>query len=150
VIHGAGDVSEIERRLRKLLLIQWALIVSVLILAGVPEIASVPVGGHWGMPHWFVTGLALWGALGGSRLRQRLLRRSREGLARDGSDPKGLKQWEVGNVIGLAMAEGVAFWGLAMRFVLNGALWQASLFYAASLVLLLYWTPRMPVATAVR
>jgi len=82
--------------------------------------------------------------LGGFRIRHRLLRRSGEAVKKAASDPKALRQWEVGQVVGLAVAECVAVWGLLVRMVLGGALWQASLFYLVALSLLLLWTPRMP------
>jgi hypothetical protein len=48
----------------------------------------------------------------------------------------------------MAFAESLALWGVVVRMVLGGALWQASLFYSVSLVLLLYWTPRLPTELA--
>ena len=59
-----------------------------------------------------------------------------------------LRQAEVGQIIGLAMAEGVVQWGLVVRMILGGALWQASSFYAAGLFLLLLWAPRTPITNA--
>jgi hypothetical protein len=44
----------------------------------------------------------------------------------------------------MAFAENIVLWGLLVRMVLGGALWQASLFYLFGLALLLYWTPRLP------
>jgi hypothetical protein len=66
---------------------------------------------------------------------------------RNSADAKAAKQWEAGQVISLAMAEGVAYWGLVIRMVFHGALWQASLFYLTGALLLLFWTPRMPSGT---
>ena len=131
-------------KLTKLRLIQWALIGVTPILGWVAEIGRKPGSNDWTLWHWVVTGLALWTALGGFRVRRRVIFRSLQALAKDSSNLKALKQWEAGQVIGLAMAEGVVQWGLVVRMVLGGALWQASLFYAAGLLLLLLWTPRMP------
>jgi len=83
--------------------------------------------------------------LGGFRLRRRFLQRSGEELAKDASNLKALKEWEAAHLIGLASAEAIVIWGV--RMVLGGALWQASLFYATGLLLLLLWTPRMPITT---
>jgi hypothetical protein len=91
-----------------------------------------------------VTGLALWTAFGGFRLRRRIIGRSEKALAKNASDTKALKQWEAGQIIGLAFAEAIVLWGVVLRVVLSCALWQASLFYAAGLFLQLLWTPRMP------
>jgi len=38
--------------------------------------------------------------------------------------------------------------GLVVRMVFGGAFWQASLYYAAALFLLLLWTPRTPITSA--
>jgi F0F1-type ATP synthase membrane subunit c/vacuolar-type H+-ATPase subunit K len=140
-------MNEMKSKLRKLRLIQLALIAVIPIFGCVAEIGRDSGRSDWSSWHWLVTGLALWGALGGFRLRGRMIRRSKESLAKDAYNPKALKQWEAGNVVALAVAEGVVAWGLVVRMVLGGALWQASLFYTAGLLLLLLWTPRTPSAT---
>jgi hypothetical protein len=137
-------VNEMKSRLTKLQLIQWALIAAIPIFGWVAEIDRDPGNNDWTWRHGVVAGLALWVALEGFRFRRRLLDRSSQELAKDSSDPKALKHWEIGNIIGLAMAEAVVQWGLVVCMVLGGALWQASLFYAVGLVLLLLWTPRKP------
>jgi len=76
------------------------------------------------------------------------LARAATSLAKDPSDPKAIKQWEAGQFVGMAFAENIALWGLLVRMALGGAFWQASLFYSVSLVLLVYWTPRLPDALA--
>ena len=141
-------MGEIESKLRKVRLIQWALVAVVPICALVAEIGRSRGSNDWTWRHWLVAGLALWSVSGGFHLRHRLLHRSEQALAKDVSNPKSLKQWEVGQIIGLAMAEGVAWWGLVVCMVLGGAFWQASLFYVAGLFLLLLWTPRMPIRSA--
>lgn len=140
-------MNEIKSKLRKLRLIQVALIALIPIFRWVAEIGRDSGRSDWSSRHWLVTSLAVWGALGGSRLRRRMIHRSEEALAKDAYNPKALKQWEAGNVVALAVAEGVVAWGLVVRMVLGGALWQASLFYAAGLLLLVLWTPRTPIAT---
>jgi hypothetical protein len=77
-----------------------------------------------------------------------MLARSQQALAKSASDPKALKQWESGHIIGMAFAENMVLWGLVVRMVLGGALWQALLFYTAGLILLLIWTPRLPISLA--
>ena len=95
-----------------------------------------------------MAGLALYAALGGFFFRRTLMRRSEDALAKDATDPKALKQWETSQIIGMSMAEGVVVMGLVVRVVLGGTLWQASLFYAVGLLLLLLWTPRLPTKPA--
>jgi F0F1-type ATP synthase membrane subunit c/vacuolar-type H+-ATPase subunit K len=140
-------MSEMKPKLKKLRLIQLAMIAVIPIFGWVAEFGRGRGSRDWNLGHWFVTGLALWSAFGGFRLRHRLLLRSEQAAAKDASNPKALKQWEAGNLIGLASAESVVLWGLVVRMVLGGALWQASFFYAVGLLLLLLWTPRMPITT---
>ena len=121
-----------KTRIPKLRLIQWALIAAIPIFGWIAEIDRDPGSNDWTLRHGVVAGLALWVALVGFRFRRRLLDRSSQELAKDSSNPKALKHWEIGNVIGLAMAEGVVQWGFVVGTVLGGALWQASLFYAVA------------------
>jgi hypothetical protein len=132
-----------KSRLRKLRLIQLALIASIPIFGWIAEVAFFPGSNDWTLRHWSVAGLALLAAWAGLRLRYPLLSRSKQALAKDASNPKALRQWEAGNVIGMACAENVSMYGLVVRMGFGGTLWQASLFYAAGLVLLLLWTPRL-------
>ena len=116
--------------------------------AGVAEAVCGRGSSDWTRYHWMVTGFAFYAAWVGFSFRPRLLRRAMETLATDPDSSKGLKQWKAGNGIALLMAAGVAGWGLVIRFVLHGALWQASLFYAAGIFLLLLWTPRLPMTAS--
>jgi hypothetical protein len=141
---GALKVNELKARLRTLRLIQFALILSILMFARVAEFDRDPGTSDWTLRHWFVIALALWGVLGGLRFRHRMLTRSQQTLTIDTSDPKVLKQWMSGHIYGMAIAESLALWGVVVRMSLSGAFWQASLFYAASLTLLLLWTPQFP------
>jgi F0F1-type ATP synthase membrane subunit c/vacuolar-type H+-ATPase subunit K len=141
-------MSEMKSKLRKLRIIQLALIAVIPIFGWVAEIDRRRGSSDWTLQHWLVAGLTLWAVLGGFRIRHRLLRRSGEALKKDTSDPKALRQWEAGQVVGLAVAESVAVWGLLVRMVLGGALWQALSFYVVALFLLLLWTPRMPTAAS--
>ena len=137
-------MDEFKSKLTKLRLVQWALIAAVLMFVGVGELAGGPGRNDWIWQHWLVTGFALWAVWGGFSFRRRMLNRSRSTLAKDASDPRAAKQWQAGQLVALAAAENIALWGLLIRVAVGGALWQASLFYAASLALLLLWTPRLP------
>jgi F0F1-type ATP synthase membrane subunit c/vacuolar-type H+-ATPase subunit K len=141
---GALIVNELKARLSKLRLFQFAIIASIPMFVWVAELGRDPGESGWTWKHWLVTALVLWGVFGGSRVRHRILIRSEKELVTDVSNPKALKQWESGHILGLAFAESVALWGLVVRMVLGGALWQASIFYAAGFILLLLWTPLLP------
>jgi hypothetical protein len=136
-----------ESTFKKVRLIQWALLLAIPLFAWVAEIGRDAGNSDWTWRHWLAIGFALWSVSGAFRVRGRLLRNSKEKLMNDAANAKGVKQWEAGQVISLAMAEGVAFWGLVIRMVFHGALWQASIFYVMAVFLLLLWTPRMPSGT---
>lgn len=137
-----------ESIFKKVRLIQWALLLAIPLFAWVAEIVRANGSSDWTWRHWLAAGLCVWSVSGAFRLRSRMLRQSKEKLMRNTSDPKAAKQWEAGQVISLAMAESVAYWGLVIRVVFHGALWQASIFYVMGALLLLLWTPRMPSETA--
>jgi hypothetical protein len=132
-----------KSKLRKLRLIQIAMIAVIPLFLWISESVCGRGSNDWTLRHWFVTGLALWSILGGLRVRHRVLRRSEDALAKDASNPKALGQWQAGHLIGFASAESIVMWGLVVRMILGGALWQASLFYAVGFLLMLLWTPRM-------
>jgi hypothetical protein len=137
-----------ESAFKKVRLIQWALLAAIPLFAWVAEIGRGSGSSDWTWRHWLVIGLAIWSVSGAFRLRGRLLRSSKEKLMNDVADAKAVKQWEAGQVISLAMAEGVTGWGLVVRMVFHGALWQASIFYVVAVFLLLLWSPHMPSGTA--
>jgi len=141
-------VNDLRASLSKLRLFQFAIIASIPMFAWVAEMVSRPGSNSWTLRHWVVAAFALWTVFGGARVRGRMLARAATALAKDASELKAVKQWEAGHVLGMAFAESLALWGVVVRMVLGGALWQASLFYSVSLVLLLYWTPRLPTELA--
>jgi hypothetical protein len=141
---GLLHVNEINSKLRGLRLVQVALIASTLICEGVVETVVCPVGGDWTLWQWVITAFALYGVLVGFFLGRKLMRASRQTLAKDASDPKGLKQWKAANLMRLGVAGGVSNWGILLRIIFGAAFWQVLLFYAVGLLLLLLWTPKMP------
>lgn len=137
-----------ESAFKKVRLIQWALLLSIPLFARVGEIGRDSGSNDWTWRHWLVIVLCIWSVSGAFRMRSKLLCRSKEKLMKDAADAKAVKQWEVGQVFGLAVAESVAQWGLVIRMVVHGTLWQASIFYVMAVLLLLFWTPRLPIGTA--
>jgi F0F1-type ATP synthase membrane subunit c/vacuolar-type H+-ATPase subunit K len=147
-IRHALNVNEMKSKLWKLRLFQVAHIMAVPFFGWIGESVRGHGSSAWTLWHWLMAGLALYAALGGFFFRRTLMRRSEDALAKDATDPKALKQWETSQIIGMSMAEGVVVMGLVVRVVLGGTLWQASLFYAVGLLLLLLWTPRLPTKPA--
>jgi len=136
-----------ELALKKARLIQWAMLATIPLLAAVAEIAGKSGSGAWTLPQFILLGVAIWSAAGAFLLRNQLVSRSVEKLMINPADTNAARQWEVGQIISLAMAEGIAMWGLVIRLGLGGTLTQAAIFYAVSLFLLVLWTPRMPEMT---
>jgi F0F1-type ATP synthase membrane subunit c/vacuolar-type H+-ATPase subunit K len=141
---GELNVNDLKARLGKVRLFQLAMIASIPMFGRVAEMGRPLGGGRWTLWHWAVAALALSAVLWGASMRGRVIVSSEKALARDACDPKALRRWESGQILGMAFAESIVLWGLVVRTVLGGALWQASVFYAAGFILLLFWTPRMP------
>jgi hypothetical protein len=117
---------------------------AVFLFAFVAESVCGPGRSNWTLWHWVIAGLALYGVVIGFVYRKKLLLRTEEALETDGANPRTLKRWQAAHFVGMTGAESVAIWGVVDRMVLGGTFWQASLFYATGLVVLLLWTPRMP------
>ena len=141
-------MNQLRASLSKLRLLQIAMIVAIPMFGQVAEMARHTGNNSRTLWHWVVASVALYIAFAGSRFRRRMLTRAATSLAKDASDPKAIKQWEVANMVPMAFAENIALCGLLVRMLLGGAFWEASLFYSVSLILLLYWTPRLPTALA--
>lgn len=123
-------MNELKASLSKLRLFQLAMIVSIPMFGWVAEMARHPGSSSWTLRQWVVAALAFFDVLAGSSIRRQMLARAETALAKDASDPKALKQWESGQLLGMAFAESLVLWGLVVRMVLGGALSQASSFYA--------------------
>ena len=132
---------------KKVRLIQWAYLLSIPLFAWVAEIGRDSGSNDWTWRHWAAMVLCAWSVSGAFRLRNKLLRRSKEKLMNDATDAKAAKQWEAGQVLSLAIAGSVACWGLVVRMAFHGTLRQASIFYVMAVLLLLFWTPRLPIGT---
>lgn len=74
--------------------------------------------------------------------RKALVDSALEALESDPADGPALGKWFLGNVIGFAVAETVALFGVVLKF--QGAGWNvAGPFFAAGLLALLLWQPRL-------
>jgi len=145
---SVDSVQPTRSGLQRMRLVYAAFGVSMLLVVWITQSVCNYGCSDWTLWHWVMAGLALWAVFGGFQIRGRAIRRSEEALARDTSNPKALRQWQAGQIIGMAFAEAIVFYGAVVRMVLGGTLWQASPFYAAGLFLLLLWSPQMPHAFA--
>ena len=130
--------------LKKMRLIQWALLLSIALFALLTELLHEGRGSsEWNWRHWLLVGYVAYTVYVAMRFRHRLFKRAVENL-RNGEGDKAGRSWQAGNLISFVMAENIGLCGLVIRFVFHGTLGQASLFYAAGIFLLLLWAPRMP------
>ena len=129
-----------ESAFKKVRLIWWVLLASIPLFVWVAEMVCGGGSSDWTWRYWLVAGLGVWTVSGAFRLRG-LSRRSVEKLKSDATDAKAARQWEAGQIFSLAGAESLALWGLVVRMVFHGTLWQASIFYVVAVFLLLLWTP---------
>src|ERR1700746_3404416 len=136
-------MGEIQSRLKRLRVIQLAVIVCLLAALSLAEFFHKQEVNRWTWMHWLATGLSLYLILEGFYFRRRWMPPPGELFVGGALNRKNLDRWQAGQVFGLAMAGGVAFWGVAVRWVLHGPLWQASLFYITGIFFLLLWTPRV-------
>src|SRR6476661_8363993 len=141
------NTEQMKSKLGKLRLFQTAHLAAIPLFAWVAESGRGHGSDAWTSWHWVMAGFALYAAVGGFFVRRRLILRSEEALSTE-LNPKALRQWEGGQLVGLTMAEGVVICGVVVRVFFGGALWQASLFYAVGLFLLLLWTPRLSIKAA--
>lgn len=139
-------MGEIKSRLKRLRVIQLAVIVYLLATISLTEFFQRQEIDRWTWMHWVAAGVSLYLILQGFDFRRRLMPRPGELFAGGALNRKSLDRWQVGQVYGFGMAGGVAMWGVGVRWVLDGPLWQASLFYITGIFFLLLWTPRMPAA----
>lgn len=137
-----------KSKLWKLRLLHSAYVLTIPLFGWIAETVSGRGSNGWTLWQWVMTCLTLWAVLGGFRIRRRLIGRAEEALAKDASNPKALRRWALGQFLGMVFAEAIVLYGVVVRMIIGGALWQASLFYVLGLVLMLLWTPRMPTTPA--
>ena len=79
-------------------------------------------------------------------LRTRFVAPAAEEIRTRPDDDGAWTRWRGGNITSFVLCESIALLGFALRF-LGGELLQAAPFYAVSLVLLVFFTPRTPVTS---
>ena len=131
--------------LRTLRTVQWVMLGSILFYAVVGEVlGSRTRGADPSLGYVFTTaGVAIVGVI--FVVRRTLVLRSAESLASRPDDSLSLSHWKTGYVATYALCEGLALFGLILRFM--GCNFQQSLpFYIGGFVLLFFFGPREPEA----
>lgn len=94
----------------------------------------------------------LWGVVGGVAVgtviaayfvRQLLVRPAGALLALEPDNAEAVTRWRTGTVLSLVMCETVVLFGLALKF-LGAFIGVSGFFFAIGIVLLIFWTPRIP------
>jgi len=126
--------------------IQWGMIGYILIAVLFTEHFCEAGRVSWGLGYWVIVGAALWGVSGGLRMRRRFALRIKEATDKTLPEREVRRRLNARNAISMATALSVAIWGLVIRYVLHGTLWQAVPFYVLGLALLLIWGPKTTTA----
>jgi len=129
--------------LRTLRTVQWVMLGSILFYAVVGEaLGSRTRAADPSLGYFFTTaGVAIVGVI--FVVRRTLVLRSAETLASRPDDSLALSHWKTGYVATYALCEGLALFGLILRFM--GCSFQQSLpFYVGGFVLLFFFGPREP------
>jgi len=129
--------------LRTLRTLQWVMLGSILLYAVVGEVlGSGARAADPSLGYVFTTaGVAIVGVI--FVVRRTLVLRSAESLAAHPDDSLSLSHWKTGYVATYALCEGLALFGLILRFM--GCNFQQSLpFYIGGFVLLFFFGPREP------
>jgi len=134
-----------QRALRTLRAVQWAMLGSILLCAVAGE--ALGSGGRAVDPslsYAFTTaGVAIVGVI--FVVRRTLVLRSEQSLASDPDDPLTVIHWRNGYIVTYVLCEALASFGLALRFM--GCNFQQSLpYYAGGFVLLFFFGPKKPAA----
>ena len=134
-----------NRALKTLRLVQWALLGSVVLYVGLGElIRPVARGINPTISYLFTTlAVAVIGAI--FVVRRTLVFHAAASLARQSGDTLSLKQWMTGFVATYALCEMLALLGLIQRF-LGGALQQSVPYFLGAFILLIFFWPRQPIA----
>lgn len=123
--------------------LQWAMLGSILVYAVLGEVVGSGARGvDPSLSYVFTTaGVAIVGVI--FVVRRTLVLRSAESLASHPDDSLTLSHWKSGYVATYALCEGLALFGLILRFM--GCSFQQSLpFYIGGFVLLSFFGPREP------
>jgi len=135
-------MREILKTLRAL---QWGMLVSIVVYAGVGEaVGLAPEGGNPRLNYAFTTlAVAIVGGI--FVVRRTLVLRNAANLAAHPDDGLSLRHWKNGYIATYVLCQLLALFGLALRC--TGFNFQQSFpFYVGGFVLLFFFAPREPVS----
>src|ERR1700685_2454560 len=128
---------------RTLRLVQWAMLASIVIYGIVGQVAGSSAGAaNASLSYIFTTaGVAMVGII--FVVRRTLVLRSAERLAVRPDDSLTLSHWRTGYIATYALCEGLALFGLILRFR-GGPMQQSVPYYLGGFVLLWFFRPKSP------
>jgi hypothetical protein len=141
---NAPHLSQIKAKLGRLRLVHVLHLVAVPILVWVANMVPSACSDEWSPWHWVIASFALYSVSAGFFFRQRLMHSVEGTLQKGAFDAKAVKQWQAAQHFGITAAITPALCGWFLQMFLCSTVEQAAPFYAASLLLLLLWTPRIP------
>ena len=131
------------RSLKTLRTVQWAMLLSILLYAGVGEFLGPGIQRVDPALSYVFSTLAV-GIVGTIFVvRRTLVLRAASTLATSPEDGISLSQWKTGYIATYALCEALALFGLVLRFR-GSELQQSLLFYVGGFVLLFFFRPRQP------
>jgi hypothetical protein len=136
-------MSLMRGTVRTLRIVQWAMLASIVLYGVVGEVVDSPTKAvDASLSYIFTTaGVAMVGII--FVVRRTLVLRSAESLATRPDDSLTLSHWKSGYIATYALCEGLALFGLILRFM--GCSFQQCLpFYIGGFVLLFFFGPREP------
>ena len=129
--------------IRVLRTVQWVMLGSIFLYGIVGEVVGPRVrGADPSLSYALATGaVAIVGAI--FVVRRTLVFRSAQNLTLHPDDALVLNHWKVGYLATYALCEGLALFGLVLRFA-GGSLQQSLTYYIGGFVLLAFFGPREP------
>lgn len=135
------------KALKTLRLVQWCLLLSILLYAGVAELTGPSVRAVNPTINYLFSMLAVATVGVIFVVRRTLVLRAAESLATHPEDAISLNHWKTGFIATYALCEALALLGLVLRF-LGCTFEQSVLFYIGGFVLLFFFRPKEPVIAA--
>jgi hypothetical protein len=136
-----------NKALKTLRAVQWSMLASILLYGLVGELVGPNARAvDPALSYLFSTlAVAIVGVI--FVVRRTLVLRAAESLAIHPDDNLSLNHWRTGYLATYALCEALALFGLVQRF-LGCSLQQSALYYLGGFVLLFFFRPRQPMASA--
>lgn len=137
------STNAVDQNLRLLRVIGAAFLLSIALYAMVGEMVGPSSAADLGVVHQAMLVAAVITGAAAVFVRRMLAGKAEEVLRLHSEDAAALGRWRAGQLVGFALAESVALYGLVLR-ILGGSLRDAAPFYGGAALLLLVFWPKRP------